>query len=426
MSQLSGELVFDRTAMAIKGARGQLWGLSLAGVEGRIANLVHSPVLEIGGSVSGPLNDALRFVRESPVNGWTHQALNDTTATGDGVLQLALKVPLDAAERSSVKGELSLTDHEISLRPDLPLLSQARGQVSFTEQQLALHQAVVQVAGGEATVAGGTAADGRLRFEVQGRFSAEGLAQTPQLSLPAKLAVVMRGEAPYNLRLEMGAEGTGFELTSPLTGLALALPEPLRKAAPESWPLKVQSRTQASNGSTPVREVLTVDMSGKLSGQVQRAWPDGQAKVLRGAWAVGAAASAPLKLPDIGVNAEVQVPQAHLEAWQQALVPLLAAPGPAASAPAGAAAAHASPGAPADDDATAYLPSTVQLRIQDLLAAQRHWTDVDMQLQRQLRAEGQVWRGQVRSEQMRGQLEWHLARSGEVTKVAAKLAQLKL
>ncbi|MDZ7813343.1 MAG: YhdP family protein [Ideonella sp.] len=416
LSQVSGELVFDRTSMAIKGARGGLWGLSLTGVNGRIADLVHTPVLEIGGGISGPLNDALRFVRESPVNGWTQKALNDTTATGDATLQLALRVPLDVPENTTVKGALALSGHELSLRPDLPLLSQAKGQIAFTEQQLSFSQATVQVAGGEATVEGGSTPQGPLRFTVQGRFSAEGLAQTPQLSLPAKLAAVMRGDAPYSLVLELGQEATSFELHSPLTGLALALPEPLRKGAAESWPLKVQSRTVASSGLASGRETLTIDLSNRISGQVQREGPEGALKVVRGAWAVGAAASTPLKLPDSGVSADVQVPQAHLEAWQQALVPLLAAtqaPGLAA-------------GQPADDEAAAYLPSSVQVRIQDLLAAQRHWTGVDMQLQRQWRADGQVWRGQVRSEQARGQLEWHLARSGEVTKVAAKLAQLSL
>ncbi|WP_396267716.1 YhdP family protein [Ideonella sp.] len=417
LSQVSGELVFDRTSMAIKGARGRVWGLSLGGVDGRIADLVHTPVLEIGGSITGPLNEALRFVRESPVNGWTQKALNDTTATGDAALQLALRVPLDRPENTTVKGGLTLTGHEISLKPDLPLLSQAKGQVAFTEQQLTLSQTSVRVAGGDATVEGGSAPDGRLRFEVRGRFSAEGLAQTPQLSLPAKLAAVMRGDAPYSLTLDVGREGTAFELNSTLTGLALALPEPLRKAAAESWPLKVNSRGVATSGTTAARETLTVDLSERLRGQVQREWPNGRAKVLRGAWVVGAAASAPLKLPESGVSAEVQVPQAHLEAWQQALVPLLATPGPTSASAAGPA---------VEDEATAYLPGTVQVRIQDLLAAQRHWTDVDMQLQRQLRADGQVWRGQVRSEQARGQLEWHLARNGEVTKVAAKLAHLSL
>lgn len=416
LSQVSGELVFDRTSMAIKGARGRVWGLNLAGVDGRIADLVHTPALEIGGNITGPLNEALRFVRESPVNGWTQKALNDTTATGDATLQLALRVPLDVPENTTVKGGLTLTGHEISLKPGLPLLSQAKGQVAFTEQQLTVSQATVQVAGGEARVEGGTALDGLLRFTVQGRFSAEGLAQTPQLSLPAKLAAVMRGEAPYSLVLELGKEATSFELKSPLTGLALALPEPLRKATAETWPLRVHSRTATANASTAAREILTIDVSERLRGQVLREGAEGAAKVVRGAWAVGGVASAPLKLPDSGVSAEIQVPQAHLEAWQQALVPLLAATSSASVVSA----------QPADDDATAYLPSMVQVRIQDLLAAQRHWTGVDMQLQRQLRADGQVWRGQVRSDQSRGQLEWHLARNGAVTKVAARLAHLSL
>jgi uncharacterized protein YhdP len=65
------------------------------------------------------LNEALRFVRESPVNGWTQKALNDTTATGDAALQLALRVPLDRPGNTTVKGGLTLTGHEYLTHDDV-------------------------------------------------------------------------------------------------------------------------------------------------------------------------------------------------------------------------------------------------------------------------------------------------------------------
>lgn len=68
-TQVQGELVFDRASMAIHRAEGRLWGMALTQVEGSIANLARQPELRIAGEASGPLDDALRYLRETPISG---------------------------------------------------------------------------------------------------------------------------------------------------------------------------------------------------------------------------------------------------------------------------------------------------------------------------------------------------------------------
>ena len=67
-------------------------------------------------------------------------------------------------------------------------------------------------------------------------------------------------------RNNWGCQATSFELKSPLTGLALALPEPLRKATAETWPLRVHSRTATAHASTAAREAPSAAPSASASG----------------------------------------------------------------------------------------------------------------------------------------------------------------
>jgi uncharacterized protein YhdP len=52
--QLRGELLFDRARMRIRNAQARLYGLTLQGVNGEIADLITHPVLTIAGNVRGP------------------------------------------------------------------------------------------------------------------------------------------------------------------------------------------------------------------------------------------------------------------------------------------------------------------------------------------------------------------------------------
>ncbi len=241
LEQIDGELVFAGSSMQIRRATARVDGVALADVAGEVDFGRAPSLLTIGGGASGSATDMLRYVRRSPIDGWTSQVLTQTTATGSADLRLALSLPLRELAASSVRGTVTLSGSDVRVRPDVPLLAQAHGQVEFSEKGLrVVGDAHARVYGGDATFSGGSRDDGTIGFTGQGVISAEGFAQArPELGDITNLAAVMRGRMPYRLDLTFRRGQPEFVVTSNLEGMAVDLPEPLAKAADASLPLRV-------------------------------------------------------------------------------------------------------------------------------------------------------------------------------------------
>jgi uncharacterized protein (TIGR02099 family) len=402
-SRVAGELVFDRTAMEIRGAQARLWGVELAQVNGGIRELT-KPVLRLEGQARGPAADLLRYVNSSPLAGWTREALREATATGPAELRLALELPLADLERSSVQGSVQLTGNDVRLTRATPLLAAAKARVAFTQKGFSVAGGSARVLGGELAFDGGLQPDGALRFNGQGTASAEALRQTGELGALTRLAATASGQTPYRLALGFVRGRSEFTLTSPLTGLALDLPAPLKKAAELSWPLRVETRI-APDG--PLRDSLRVELGNLLSAHYQRdlSRDDGAPQVLRGA--IGVLEPAP-SLPERGVQALLALPAVDADAWQSLF------DGPAAPARA----------APAGDDHSAYLPRVVALRAQSIVSGGRRLNNLVLGVSQD--ATG-TWRGNMDAEQLAGYVEYRAgSNAANPGRVYARLARLAL
>ncbi|MCV6071369.1 DUF3971 domain-containing protein, partial [Escherichia coli] len=78
-------------------------------------------------------------------------------------------------DEARVQGLVTLLGNEVQIVPDTPVMTQARGQVQFSDQGFAVRGASARVLGGEASFEGGTQKDGSMRFSGQGTASAEGM-----------------------------------------------------------------------------------------------------------------------------------------------------------------------------------------------------------------------------------------------------------
>ncbi|HET9821579.1 MAG TPA: YhdP family protein [Burkholderiaceae bacterium] len=397
-TKVSGDLVFDRSAMELRNVQARLWGVELSRVNGGIRDLAR-PVLRIDGQARGPLGDMLRFVNNTPVSGWMDQALAGATATGSGDLKLGLELPLDALERSTVQGALVLGGNDLRLRADAPLLANAKARVAFTHKGLTVTGGSARVLGGDAVFEGGTAADGALRFSGQGMVSAEALRRAPELGALARLAESASGQAPYRLQVSAARGRAEYALTSPLTGLALDLPAPLRKPAEATWPLRVETRLEAD----AARDNVRVELGNVASAVFQRDLAHGSPQVLRGAVGVGIAAPS---LPERGVQAVLVLGALDVDAWQ-AVGERVASAG-------------ATPGLDAG-----YLPRSVALRAQSLTAGGRRLTQVVLGVS-QDPSDG-TWRGSVDAEQLAGYVEFRAPQgAASPGRVHARLSRLAL
>lgn len=407
-SAVSAELVFDRTSLEIRDAQARLWGLELSKVNGSIKDLAH-PAVRIDGQVRGPLADLVRYVNESPVSGWTGRALREATATGNADLRLALELPLAEIERSTVQGTLNLPGNDLRIVSAMPALAGTRARITFNQKGLAVAGASARVLGGEATFEGGTQADGSLRFAGQGVATAEGLRRAVEFGSVSRLAASASGQAPYRLALGIVRGRTEFTLTSPLTGLALELPAPLRKTADAAWPLRVETRGVADS---PTRETVRVELGSVLTAQYLRDHPpDAPAQVLRGAIGVQ---EPPPPLPERGVHAVVALGAVDADAWQAAMDRV----------PAGAAGTGSGSGsAPAAGDG--YLPRTVALRAQSLVSGGRRLTNLVVGVSQD--AQDGTWRGSLDADQLGGYVEYRAGRGASAPgRVYARLARLAL
>jgi uncharacterized protein (TIGR02099 family) len=423
-SRLSGDLLFDRNAMEIRNAQARVWGVELSQVNGGIRELNNKPLLKIDGKARGPAQDLLRYVNSSPVGGWTSHALREATASGVAELNLALELPITELERSSVQGAVQLTDNDVRLTRETPLLAAAKARVSFTNKGFNVAGATARVMGGEATFDGGTQQDGGLRFNGQGVATAEALRGAPELGALAKLAASASGQTPYRLALGFVRGRSEFTLTSPLTGLALNLPAPLTKATDTSWPLRVETRI-APDG--PLRDSLRVELSDVpgplqthlLSTLYQRdlSRDDGVPVVMRGA--IGVLEAAP-SLPERGVHAVLALGAVDGDAWEAVLDH---APSPGAAPVQGAVAMPAA--GRAGNDTGGYLPHVIALRAQSVVSGGRRLNQLVLGVS-QDSADG-TWRGNIDAEQMAGYVEYR-ASGGAANpgRIQARLTRLAL
>ncbi|WP_428415855.1 YhdP family protein [Methylibium sp.] len=403
-TDIKGELVFDRQSMELRDLRARLGtvgsgSFELSRVHGGIRNLADNATLVIEGNGNGPLTDALRYVNATPIGGWIGGALaNASTGPVQAPieLQLALDIPLQHSERSSVRGSLRLNGNDLRLRPDLPLLANAKARVAFGESSFTLAGGSARVLGGEASFDGARQADGSLRFNVQGTASADGLRRTSELGpLAAQAGAVLGGQTAYKLALGVVHGQTEWQLSSNLLGLSVDLPAPLRKTADQLLPLRVQASLlpeAAAGSSGPMRDQLRVDLGPETARVVQAAWwrelgPDG-ARVLRGGIGVQDA----MPQPGEGVAAHLNLPYLDLDAWQKVADTWSGAAG--------------SGGGLAGAGSSTYAPATVALRAKELVTSGRHLHNVVVGLTRGAAVDEGMWRANLDATEFNGYAEY--------------------
>ncbi|WP_422838135.1 YhdP family protein [Aquabacterium sp.] len=431
---LDGLLVFEGQRMLIQDASGRLGGVgtgnfALRKVEGRIDNLGSSdPHLMIKGQGEGPLNDLMRFLALSPINEWTGHALSQAQGTGAATLQLSLDIPLDRTEQTKLKAGVLLTERDqanLRISPSVPVLSALKGAIHITESQLNV-QARARVWGHDATVEGARGADGVIRFSARGQMSADGLRQSQEYPILARLAQHMQGETPFNVAVTIGAKSE-VTVSSSLQGMGTTLPAPLNKPAQAVWPLQVTHRLDDALGH---QDELIVDVGNPQSlhmTSVATPWlrvdfrrdiSGANARVTRGLISLqhttGGGGS--LSLPTKGVTAQVMVNGLDLDAWIPVGKQILDIHD--VSAPAN--------GQAAGDAGESYVPDSIAVRTPSLTLQKRTLRDVNASV---AHPEGGVWRVQLTSQQAAGQLEWvperaPLAKGSAGSRLIARLSRL--
>ncbi len=417
LTELGGELIFERSSMMVRGASGSFSGskgLRLSKVDARIPDLAHT-VVAVNADARGPLAELLTLVTTSPLGGMTGHALDQASGTGNADFQLRLALPISDIHKSKVQGSVTLAGNELRITPDTPALSRVRGAVQFSETGFALSNVQALALGGNVRLEGGMralapnapATESAVQLRAQGTATAEGLQQTPQLGMLSQLARRATGSTPYTLALAFRRGVPELQVSTTLQGLALALPPPLGKPADGSLPLRFETQVAresltglAATGSNapPLRDQITLDLGALGSATYLRDLSGPQPRVLRGAIGLGLSGGESAPLPVQGVAANISQGKVDVDAWEDVLTQATTAEPPARTAPAAAPTPSTSGPAMAQD----YLPTTLALRARELTLQGRTLHHVVAGALR----DGSTWRANLDATELNGYLEY--------------------
>ncbi len=407
--KLSGELIFERAGMQVKGAVGGFAGrpgVEARNVEASIPDLSHS-VVSVAADARGPLPQLLSFVAESPLAAMTGNALAQASGTGNGQLQLRLNLPISELHASKVQGSLQLAENDVRITPDTPLLARARGSVQFTESGFTLSGVKAQALGGEVRIEGGMgsaiagkgAEPGSVVLRAQGIASAQGLQQAHELGLVATLARRATGSAAYALALTVRRGVPEVLLTTGLQGMALDLPAPLAKTAESNLQVRFENQLTAaslaqSKEAPALQDTLSVEVGTLASLSYLRRLGKGEPEVLRGSIALGVPFAQPPTLPEARVEANLRFDALDIDAWR-AVFPSAPARAPQVASAVPDALQH-------------YLPDTFALQAGSLRVEGRTLHGLVLGGSR----DDNVWRANLDAQELAGYVEYRQAGRG--------------
>ncbi len=443
LTELGGELIFERSSMQVRGASGSFagrQGLRLSKVDAKIPDLEHT-VVAVSADARGPLAELLALMTTSPLGNMTGNALDQASGTGNADFQLRLSLPISDINKSKVQGSVTLAGNELRITPDTPALSRVRGVVQFSETGFSLNNVQAQALGGGVRLEGGMkalaanapATESAVQLRAQGTATAEGLQQTPQLGMLAQLARRASGSAPYTMALAFRRGVPELQVSTSMQGMALALPAPLGKSAESSLPLRFETQvtreslTGLANGSAansgasapPLRDQVTLDLGALGAATYVRDLSGAQARVLRGTLGLGLASGESAPMPAQGVAANINQAKIDVDAWDDVLTQA------ANAAPAGRAATDsAQPRTQPVPIAQDYMPTTLALRTRELTLQGRTLHNVVAGALR----EGTIWRANLDATELNGYLEYRPTGSPEAAngRLFARLSRVNM
>lgn len=435
LTQLNGELIFDRAALQIKNASAlQASGLSLFKAEGQIPDLAHSPTLTISTEARGPVQDVLRVVSSSPLSAILGHALDQTVGSGVADYRLRLAVPLQNPEKSKVQGSVTLTGNDLQFTPESPVLARARGVINYTESGFSLVGAQARMLGGDSRIEGGmrpsvSAAaknESALLLRSQGVVTAEGLRAARELGFIARLAQNASGSTAYSATFGLRPGGAPeLSISSSLQGFSTGLPAPLNKAADAALPFRYEN-VLVPDGRTAERgrlqDQLTLEWGRLASASYMRDVSGAEPRVLRGSIAVGLLAGESAPMPAEGVLANVNLSSVDLDAWNAVLNRVTGARSSSAPAPTGGIARSPSSPSSTTEAAQGYLPTAMAIRARELNYGAYQLNHVVLGGSR----EGLSWRANLQADELGGYLEYRQPNGSNAGRVYARLAQLKI
>jgi uncharacterized protein (TIGR02099 family) len=314
---IAGDVRIEGAHVSIDAARGRMGDIALGPTHAEMADF-HDAQLVVDGRASGPTRAFLDFIAATPVAGWTAHATDDTRVTGDGELALHLALPLHDMAHASVGGRYRFAQNAIEL-PGAPRLGAASGELAFTGHDVSAAGITAQTLGGPLTLAL-SASGGRVHVDASGRAE---LAQVRQ-AFDAPFLSRIDGTTDWKLALDAVDRDVAWSVESSLVGARVDMPTPLRKAATDAVPLRVERKPLATadtritgerKASKVSEDRITIDYGRIARAVLRRRAVDSTPTIERAIVLVGKSIADNVDASQPGVFIRANVPDANVDDW---------------------------------------------------------------------------------------------------------------
>lgn len=406
---IDGDLAFVGVGMLINANKGQVLGANLSNVKVDIADLNSKTdqTLTIIGKAKGPTQEFLKFIEASPVGDRIAHFTAPMTASGNGELDLKLKLTLHDLDQSMAEGSYLFDNNKLQPDPNLPQLTEVKGRLDFTGDGITVKDAHANMLGAPVLINVATEKDGRIEVNADGQFNLAALKKLYPMPVFEQLSGSGRWKGLFSIR----KNDVDVRITSDLVGLASNLPEPFNKSAATPMELRVERKTlpaetsagkkQSKGAATPMRESQEVVVGKLLRAQFLR--NVGSNDVQRGYMALGTAADA-ARLPDRGVLFSANLAKFDIDFWRR----MLSSPNSAGTK---------------DNKKAAANPFTqLDVRASEIIALNRTLQDVKLAAQ----LNGNLWKADFRSKGVNAQLDWQPGADGKPGRISGRIPQLTI
>ncbi|MDN5849210.1 MAG: TIGR02099 family protein [Nitrococcus sp.] len=253
LHELGGQLLFHQGAFRAELDRGHIYGSKLLRATADIADMTQ-PRLEIRCRITGPGDDLVRYLRDSPLADEYAAALRQVSLSGQQQLDLQLAFPF-AGRPIAADGRIELDGARLAAENLGLAIEELTGRIHFDEHGVSWERLQGRFRGHRLVsraVTSGAAGDMRIRIEARFRASVAELLGADN-SLTARL--------PGTTDWLLAFDGNGFRvaerrldltLKTRLRGVQVNLPQPLAKPRARPRLLSIRTRLNAS-GLEPIR-----------------------------------------------------------------------------------------------------------------------------------------------------------------------------
>lgn len=322
LSSINGELTFEGASMTVLADSAVTGGARITQARAEIPDLsAHENTrLIINGTAQASLQQFFDYVEASPVTDYVSGAFTGTKAKGAGKLDLSLDIPLLQAKNTKVSGSISMRDADIEMGWPKPPLTDVEGIVHFSEKGAQASNLHARPFGsGDTSVSVHTTAAGAIVINATGSTDVSNLSWFAQNPYFTPVVEQMSGNVPFvaSVMIKKG-QGVTVSARSSMQGVAINLPEPLKKSAQETWNTSF-SFTPATIRNNKGFVIKTA--SGSRFDVLLQLPTDGSKLAALGNIAVGRRA----EMPEHGISVAVNVDSLKLLDWQPFVQKMLVA-----------------------------------------------------------------------------------------------------